>query len=206
MLVEDKQMDLRIAELLCSRLCHDLISSISAINNGMELLKELGPEALADTQDLIEQSGLQATYKLRCFRIAYGSSGNEARLVDIRDAAVHYFSDSKIQLEWNPGDSQPDKYGIGKVLLNVILLAAETLGGTGTIRVELNAGQISVVTTGRTMPLRPDIEQALGQQIDWKSLDPKAAHALVTRYFAERIGVMLSYHPSPEKYEFQLQW
>ena len=207
MLALPKDIDLRIVELLCSRLCHDLISPISAVNNGVELMNELGPDALDDTVTLIEQSGQQAANKLKCFRIAYGASGNETPLSDVRDTAIKYFYDSKTTLEWTKDSVAADKHGIGKVILNMILLAAETLAGVGAISVTGGSNEITVSTTGRTVPLRPDIEQALANHLDWRTIDPKAAHALATRYFAERIDADLSYIAvSPENYKFQLTW
>ena len=40
----DQQIDLRVAELMASRLCHDLVGPIGAVNNGLELMEPNSPQ------------------------------------------------------------------------------------------------------------------------------------------------------------------
>src|SRR5215470_5735951 len=97
-------IDLRVAELLGSRLCHDLISPIGAVTNGIELIEEEGGRIAADALDLAGRSARQASRLLQFYRIAFGVGGgfSGSRLVDIRDLADGFLSSSRNRLDW-PG-------------------------------------------------------------------------------------------------------
>src|SRR4051812_20575113 len=78
---EQRQMnfDLQILELVCSRLCHDLISPVGAVGNGLELMAEEGDdELLEDARRLVESSTQRASSLLQMYRCAYGNAGNQA--------------------------------------------------------------------------------------------------------------------------------
>ncbi len=71
----DVKVDPRVIELLCSRLCHDLISPVSAINNGFELIAEFGDEMRGEAMSLMGDSAREAARRLKFFRIAFGAAG-----------------------------------------------------------------------------------------------------------------------------------
>ena len=79
-------IDLHVAELLASRLCHDLVSPVGAVKTGVELFTEYGDDADGETIGLITKSALQAAEKLQFFRLAYGSAGTAASGVSVADA------------------------------------------------------------------------------------------------------------------------
>ena len=63
-------IDIRVLELLCSRICHDLIRPVTAINNGMELLEDDPGDMLDDIRDLLMNSASEGAGKLQYFRLA----------------------------------------------------------------------------------------------------------------------------------------
>lgn len=67
------QIDLRVLELLASKICHDLVSPVSAINNGVELIEDIGGSVVDEAMKLIGDSATNASRRLRLFRIAYRS-------------------------------------------------------------------------------------------------------------------------------------
>jgi len=69
-------IELRVAELLASRLCHDLISPVGAVNSGIELMTEFGDDPDGESMALITSSARTASDKLLFFRIAYGNAGS----------------------------------------------------------------------------------------------------------------------------------
>src|SRR3546814_5278082 len=69
------QIDLRILELVCSRLCHDLVGPVGAVNNGIELLEEFDPSMADDVLPLLRNSARQAWRRLDFFRLAFGAAG-----------------------------------------------------------------------------------------------------------------------------------
>ena len=93
------------ASLLCSRLCHDLLSPVGALNNGIELLAdEHDPEMRARCLDLLAESARASANKLKFFRLAFGAAGGFADVVDTREARVAieglFGADGRIQLGW----------------------------------------------------------------------------------------------------------
>ena len=78
----------RVLELVSSRICHDLVSPVGAINNGVELIQELGEDAGAEAMQLIAASAVQASARLKCFRLAYGAAGTDKNIGfrEVKDA------------------------------------------------------------------------------------------------------------------------
>src|SRR5277367_2704657 len=96
------QIDVQVMELLASKLCHDLVSPISAINNGVELIDDIGGSVVDEAMKLIGDSAGHASRRLRLFRIAYGRAGAEENLPvkEVRQTAEQYLSTGKTILSW----------------------------------------------------------------------------------------------------------
>ena len=96
---------LELAALLCSRVCHDLISPAGAIVNGLEVLEEDGDEETKKfALDLIKKSAKTASARLQFCRIAFGAAGSAGAQVDTGDAetmARGFMEDEKTKLTWN---------------------------------------------------------------------------------------------------------
>src|ERR1700721_1439583 len=101
------QIDIRVLELLSSKLCHDLVSPVSAINNGVELIEDIGGSVVEEAMKLIGDSAAHASRRLRLFRMAYGRAGSEENLAvkDVKQVAEQYISGGKGMLNWP--DDQP---------------------------------------------------------------------------------------------------
>lgn len=69
-------MQHNLAALVGSRICHDLISPIGAISNGVELLSLTEGDMTAEMQ-LISESVDAANARIRFFRIAFGGAGKD---------------------------------------------------------------------------------------------------------------------------------
>src|SRR5271154_5841604 len=96
------QIDMRVLELLASKLCHDLVSPVSAINNGVELIEDIGGSVVEEAMKLIGDSAQHASRRLRLFRLAYGRAGSEDNLGirDVRPIATQYLAGGKTTLDW----------------------------------------------------------------------------------------------------------
>ena len=96
---------LDLAALLCSRVCHDLISPVGAIVNGLEVLEEdKDEETKTFALDLIKKSAYQASAKLQFCRLAFGAAGSAGAQIDLGEAektARGLFEDNKTNLAWN---------------------------------------------------------------------------------------------------------
>src|SRR6201991_4705045 len=145
--VDDMAADgIEFASLLCSRLCHDLLSPVGALNNGIELLAdEHDPEMRARCLDLLAESARASANKLKFFRLAFGAAGGFADEVDSREARAAieglFGGDRRIQVGWMVGDAMLGK-GRMKILLNLALIAGDALvrGGRLDIGVEHGGG------------------------------------------------------------------
>src|SRR5271167_624331 len=130
---------LDLAALLCSRVCHDLISPIGAIVNGLEVLDEgKDEETKTFALDLIKKSAGVASAKLQFCRLAFGAAGSAGAQIDLGDAekaARGLFEDGKITLAWNLPRELLAKNRV-KLLLNMLLITAGTISRGGTLTVD----------------------------------------------------------------------
>jgi histidine phosphotransferase ChpT len=191
----DLKIDVRIAELLASRLCHDLVGPIGAIGNGLELLSDDEFGMADDAMQLTTNSARQASNILQYFRLAYGMAG--ARVgpdyTPLRDLAAALLETSRTTLEWTllqAPEGAPD--GIAKLVLNMIALGHEALPRGGTLSVEISPGAqgIDCVVTarGQDAHLRPESLVGLQENVDLEELSPRGVHGYFTRIMARRLG------------------
>ena len=138
------------ASLLCSRLCHDLLSPVGALNNGLELLAdEHDPEMRARCLELLSESAKASANKLKFFRLAFGAAGGFGETVDTREAQAAIeglFGDNhRVQVGWMVDDPVLPKQAI-KVLLNLALIGGDALirGGQLDIGAEVVDGQVEI--------------------------------------------------------------
>lgn len=191
------------ASLLCSRLCHDLLSPVGALNNGLELLNdETDPDMRARCLELLNESARVSANKLKFFRLAFGAAGGFGERVDVREArqAVEgLLGDNKrLQLHWLIEQPEMPKAAV-KVLLNLALIAGDTLvrGGTVTIGTEETADTTEIVlrAEGPRIVLDPDLRNTLvNGAADGESVTPRAAAAFLVHAIAAEAGgsVMVS--------------
>src|SRR5215471_6423988 len=140
--------DLELAALISSRICHDVISPVGAIANGLEMLGEEQDEAMREqTMELIRKSALQASAKLQFARLAFGAAGSAGAEIDLRDAekvARDFVGGSgKHQVNWRGPAVTLPKNKV-KLLLNLVALGVVALPRGGTIKVEIAGSPPSV--------------------------------------------------------------
>lgn len=191
----EMKIDVRVAELLASRLCHDLVGPIGAIGNGLELLADDEFGMADDAMQLTIKSAKQASNVLQFFRLAYGMAG--ARVgpdySQIRDLSAALLGGSRTELDWPmvvAPDNAPD--GIAKLVLNMIALAQEALPRGGRLSVEIAGGaggcEAAVTATGQDAHLRPESLAGLKDEIDLEELSPRGVQGYFTRVIAQRLG------------------
>ena len=177
-----ESIDLRIAELLAARLCHELVSPIGAIANGLEILED-EPDFSGDAGALIALSARQASRRLQFYRVAYGST---AELPDeiARRAALELFAEGKIGCDWRVA-ALPR--GWQKLACNLVLLAAEALPRGGRIVLQEGAaGGIIVTAAGEGARLQEAALEII--QAGWHAevLSPRTVQAVFTVALAGR--------------------
>ena len=153
---------LELAALLCSRVCHDLISPVGAIVNGLEVLEEEKDEATKQfALDLIKKSARIASAKLQFCRIAFGAAGSAGAQIDLGDAeaiARGFLEDDKTKLAWNLPRALSPKNRV-KLLLNMLVMAGQAIPRGGRISVD-------PVGSGESMkPFDKEIVEAKFQEV-----------------------------------------
>ncbi|CAO3439869.1 histidine phosphotransferase family protein [Azospirillum endophyticum] len=217
-------VDIRVLELLASKLCHDLVSPVGAIRNGLELIEEMqededgGPAVggfLGEAVKLIDHSSGQADRRLRMFRLAYGLAGRDQKgFGDARAAAVGYVEGGRTRLDWPdrvPHDMTAQRRGVVKLVLNLVMLADEALTHGGLVSVAADgdetSGRIIVTAAGRPGTLNPEAAAALAGTATAEALGPRTIHAYLAGRLAEsdgfRIGVATE---SSERLVFTADW
>jgi histidine phosphotransferase ChpT len=130
---------LELAALLCSRVCHDLISPVGAIVNGLEVLDDNPkPEDREFALDLIRKSARTASARLQFCRLAFGAAGSAGAQIDVGDAhnmARGHFEDEKTKLTWNLPRVLLPKNKV-KLLLNMLVIAQHTIPRGGMLTVD----------------------------------------------------------------------
>ena len=130
---------LDLAALLCSRVCHDLISPVGAIMNGIEVMEDDSDEETKTfAMDLIKKSAKTASAKLQFCRIAFGAAGSAGAQIDTGDAekvARGMLEDDKTKISWNLPRALLPKNRV-KLLLNMLLVAGHAIPRGGTMTVD----------------------------------------------------------------------
>lgn len=192
------------ASLLCSRLCHDLLSPVGALNNGLELLAdETDPEMRERCIDLLGESARASANKLKFFRLAFGAAGGFGDAVDTREARAAieglYGHDGRIDIGWMVEEATMSKTAI-KVLLNMVLIAGDALvrGGRLDIGAELVGykTEIAVRAEGPRLVLDPELRKALTGGVTAAELTPRAAAAWLVHTLATDSGGTAVVSPS----------
>ncbi|MCH7937318.1 MAG: hypothetical protein IH994_09545 [Proteobacteria bacterium] len=197
------QVDLRVAQLLSSRLCHDLIGPIGAVNTGLELFQE-GFDDDGKALGLVADSAGVASRRLTFFRGAFGlGAGNkgEASLNEARDLAVGFLSGGKVALDW-PGDAPGDvapplRAPAVKVVLNMVLMASESLPRGGAVGIDfavLDEGLgVAVTATGEDARLREDLQSALAEGANAEDLTARNVHGYFAQCLARDSGTLIEH-------------
>jgi histidine phosphotransferase ChpT len=186
---------LELAALLCSRVCHDLISPVGAIVNGLEVLDDNPkPEDRDFALDLIRKSAKTASARLQFCRLAFGAAGSAGAQIDLGDAqtmARGHIEDGKIAITWNLPRLLLAKNRV-KLLLNMLVIAQQTVPRGGTLTVdpigEGEAMSFRVTATGLNARLPQNIADMLSGGLP-ASVDAHAVQPYYTRLLAESFGL-----------------
>ena len=192
--MDDRSVE--FASLLASRLCHDLLSPVGALNNGVELLAdEHDPEMRARCLDLLGESAKVAANKLKFFRLAFGAAGGFDDEIDSREAKTAieglFGGQERIKLGWMVEQASMPKTAI-KVLLNLALIAGDALvrGGRLDVGAETSGELLELVirAEGPRILLDPILRETLATGAAGGSVEPRAAGAWLAHSLVAEAG------------------
>jgi histidine phosphotransferase ChpT len=228
----DAEKKLALTRYLISHLCHELVSPIGAINNGVELIEDFAGQGVEkDAFQLIAQSGKTAATRLRFYRLAYGNAGTatEFRLRDARAVAAELFeSDRRLTLEWTDVPDADLMAGAVQVTLGLVMLASLCLPRGGAIEVatftpaptggtiegsgpevgppdDLGHGaglNLVVRANGPSARILAPVAAAAQGEVD--DLDHKTVHALYCSRLAQEIGQTITIASESDLITFSL--
>jgi histidine phosphotransferase ChpT len=188
--------DLDLAALLCSRVCHDVISPVGAIANGLELFDdpEMDEETKATALDMIRSSAKTAGAKLKFCRIAFGAAGSAGALIDLTEAgevAKGFVGDEKVKLDWQaPRENRPKQQV--KLILNMLLLAMAGIPRGGVVTVAANGDHLSVRAAGERAKISEPLAEVLAGTADLNLLDARLVQPYYSKQLATSAGLELS--------------
>jgi histidine phosphotransferase ChpT len=189
-------VDRRIAELLCSRICHELVAGVAAINNGVELISEIDPGMFEEAMGLIGSSAKQASARVQYYRMAYGYAGHDAlpsmAAVTALIAGLTE-TESRYKLETPPGGPPVSlEPGWGKLFLNLSVLAMECLPKGGTVVPAAASADgktvLSVVGRGEEARIPDRYRGVLEGAVGVGEVSALNVHAFYTAALAEAAG------------------
>ncbi|MDR6303861.1 histidine phosphotransferase ChpT [Nitrobacter vulgaris] len=189
---------LELAALLCSRVCHDLISPVGAIVNGLEVLDDdPKPDDREFALDLIRKSAKIASARLQFCRLAFGAAGSAGAQIDLGDAqnmAKGHFEDGKITLAWNLPRLLLPKNRV-KLLLNLLMIAQQTIPRGGVLTVDsLGQGEamgFRITAAGLNARVSQPVADLLASGSS-NTVDAHAVQPYYTRLLADACGISIS--------------
>lgn len=194
-----------LASLLCSRLCHDMLSPVGALSNGLELLAdEKDPEMRQRCFELLDQSARISADKLKFFRLAFGAAGGFGEMVAVNEARVLVdalvANNARITVNWTLANDSLPKNAI-KTLLNLALIGIEALPRGGTLELAAEhrgegsaiVSEIVVRAAGPRIAFDRDIGRALEGSLPEGELSSRTAPAAMLNQLAKAQGGNLQY-------------
>lgn len=191
---------LDLAALLCSRVCHDVISPVGAIVNGLEVLEDDDSADMRDVAlELIAKSARQASARLQFTRLAFGAAGSAGATIDLGDAenvVRGMMEDTRTRIEWSlPREFQPKNRV--KLLLNLALLAGTTIPRGGVIKVDAAPGGIAhgfvLVTEGVSARIPHAVPPLLAGEPPEGGLDAHAVQPFYAGLLARECGITVGF-------------
>ena len=201
-------VDFRVVQLLCSRLCHDLVGPAGAVNAGLELMGDDGAatdEALA----LVNLSAQQVACRLTFYRLAFGlggDSGGMSGLADAQKLTEGFLSGGKVSLDWPmdaPTDAERLVSGAAiKLLLNLALLGVDSLpmGGSLSVRfADLPDGTgIAITASGNNARFNKDLRYAMNPNVSADELSVRTVQGYFSTRLAERVAASIEISEGPD--------
>jgi histidine phosphotransferase ChpT len=196
---------LDLAALLCSRVCHDVISPVGAIINGLEVLDgEQDEEMRTVAMELIKKSAMSASARLQFCRLAFGAAGSFGALIDTGDAekvATDIFANGRTVLQWNCGRRMASRASV-KLLLNLCLIAASAVARGGVVAVDISgendAMMMRVEARGVNARLSHSAADFLTNAVSNEPIDGHSIQLYYTTLLARECQATLSVSTSSE--------
>jgi histidine phosphotransferase ChpT len=187
--------DLDLAALLCSRVCHDIVSPVGAIANGLEMMDEDDDEEMRRLAlELVRRSARQASAKLQFCRMAFGAAGGAGSMLDLGEAgevARLFVGDEKVKLDWRAPRGTRDKNEV-KLLLNLLLLGIAAVPRGGIVTIEAADDLLSATAEGDGARLADKTRAVLDRTVPAAEFDARVVQVYYALRLAEQSGFAIA--------------
>ncbi|MBL8837984.1 MAG: histidine phosphotransferase [Alphaproteobacteria bacterium] len=190
--------ELALAESMAARLCHDLVGSVGAVANGVELLADSRSRPDPEVVDLVAQSARQASRRLQAFRVAYGTGNalpGSGMFAEVRRLANALCEGGRVTLDWGAPDGALENAATkdaARLLLNTVLMAIDTLPRGGTVKVAVAVAdtrlKVGIEATGNHIGLPEEVRTMLTGEVETVELTPRNVVAYLARRSAQEVG------------------
>lgn len=193
---EARLSDLDLAALLCSRVCHDVISPVGAIANGLELYDdpEMDDATKNTALDMVRSSAKTAAAKLKFCRIAFGAAGSAGSSIDMGEAgetAIAFVGDEKVKLDWKaPRENRPKQQV--KLVLNMLLIAMASIPRGGTVTITVDGDTFCARAEGDRAKVPEPQGAVLAGTADFAAMDARMVQPYYAQLLAQSAGLTLS--------------
>lgn len=189
-----KKEELKFAQMLCSRLCHDIITPVGAINSGLELLSDNPTQDNSDIIDLLNQSAVTASRRLSLCRFAFGhgAANSLSCLGQMRISLQDSIDPEKFRIDWDIEDNyledDPSLFNVAKILANFIISAIEAMPSGGALNIKASDGKLSLEASGPHVLMHSDLKHALQEGCSMENISPRTVTAYFMLLLAAEIG------------------
>ncbi|MCG8441225.1 MAG: histidine phosphotransferase family protein [Caulobacterales bacterium] len=206
----DSKFDLEsldFVSFMSARICHDLVSPVSAIGNAIGILEDVDAQDMhEDAMALVTGSARHAWAYLEYVRLAFGPGGAVPGMIEggeVRRLVDQMFARGRVEVVWK-ADAPALEKNQARLLLNLILVAAESLPRGGEVTVETQLDRMRCVAEGRKARVRPQSEAALleAEMPPPDDPSPKPVQAYYAGAMAERMGARIAVHAADGRVEF----
>lgn len=207
----------RFAQMLCSRLCHDLITPVGAIVSGFEVMEDCDEADRQQLATLTRQSALSASRRLSFYRAAFGAWSHRKfeSIKALRSVLEDFLSPHRVDLVWEMSDEfqQDQEFQThfltwSQLILNAVLLGMDALpyGGKLTIRLQKEGSyRLNMIFEGKTVPLRREVKEALSAPLQDADITPQNVQATLTHMLCEVLDSEMTIdQPNPTWLEIRL--
>ncbi len=196
----------KLLELMSARMFHDLAGPIGAIHNSTEFFDEQDPIIREKALNLAKSSSAEAIMRLKYFRQAYGSCHDkEIYLTNIYQYIKEFIENSTIKLQWNVLDVAVDSY-ISKAVLNLVVIAYNTLIYGGDLKIEQVENQISLIATGNQILLSEEAKYLLNGDTSYITLSSANIQFYYTYLMLKEAKAKLQVHGNKNMIQFIINY
>ena len=199
----DPENEIDLAAKISSRICHDLVSPVGAIVNGVDLIREIGTGGLGEEFGMISQSAERASTLLQFYRLAFGAVGPDAQEVSrdmLLNRADALISSPRIILEWSNEVGPYFTRAEARLFCLLLLCSRAVTGTTGLIRIvfdETASFPLTIRIEGGGMSDSADLLETLRPGADTSRLTPRNVEFALAQSSATEMGVQIELEYAP---------